>query len=399
MKKILCLVLALLLLTATLTSCASKAEKEFLKQFSYTDEVTNFVFIEVDDFGYIVVELYPDTAPETVENFQNLVEEGFYDGLIFHRVIKNFMIQGGDPKGNGTGGSDENIKGEFSSNGFENNLSHKRGVLSMARSQKPDSASSQFFICHKDSTHLDGDYAAFGEVVYGIETVDAIAEVKTNTSNAKPYTDVVIKEMGFVNTTENYVAAEKTSFKEPNPSALDSFTISENATNYVFLDMGTYGHIVVELYPDTAPETVANFKKLVGEGFYDGLIFHRVIEDFMIQGGDPKGNGTGGSGTNIKGEFSNNDFENNLKHERGVISMARNGSADPVEDAQFFNSASSQFFICHKDSPHLNGNYAAFGKVIFGMDTVDAIAEVETDESNKPLSDIVIKSAQFVTKK
>ncbi|MBQ3000080.1 MAG: peptidylprolyl isomerase [Clostridia bacterium] len=198
--------------------------------------------------------------------------------------------------------------------------------------------------------------------------------------------------MGFVTTTENYVPAEKTSFKEPLP-----FTVSEDTTNYVLFNMGSYGHIVVELYPDVAPETVKNFQKLVSEGFYDGLIFHRVIEDFMIQGGDPKGNGTGGSGTTIKGEFSNNGFENDLKHERGVISMARNGSSDPEVDALYFNSASSQFFICHKDSPHLNGNYAAFGKVIYGMDTVDAIATVATNESNKPLSDVVIQSIKFVT--
>ena len=394
MKKLLCLVLTLFLLSLSLTACATKGEKEMLNLFDYTDEETNFVFIEVDDFGFIVVELYPDTAPETVDNFQDLVEDGFYDGLIFHRVIKNFMIQGGDPKGNGTGGSDENVKGEFSSNGFENNLLHKRGVISMARSADPDSASSQFFICHKDASHLDGEYAAFGEVVYGIETVDAIAEVKTNASNNKPYTDVVIKKMGFVTPTENYVPTEKTSFKEPLP-----FTVSEKTTNYVLLNMGSYGHIVVELYPDVAPETVANFQKLVGEGFYDGLIFHRVIKDFMIQGGDPNGNGTGGSGTNIKGEFSNNGFENNLKHERGVLSMARSGSSKPELDKQYYNSASSQFFICHKDSPHLNGNYAAFGKVIYGMDTVDAIAALETNANNKPLSDVVIKSAQFVTKK
>ena len=197
MKKLLCLSLALILLAFCLTSCASKEERELLKVVSYAEDVTNYVLIEVEEFGYIVVELYPDIAPETVANFQKLVGEGFYDGLTFHRVIKNFMIQGGDPKGNGTGGSDEKIKGEFSSNGVPNNLSHKRGVLSMARSSDPNSASSQFFICHADSAHLDGDYAAFGEVIFGMETVDAIAAVRTN-SNDKPYTAIVIKSMQFV---------------------------------------------------------------------------------------------------------------------------------------------------------------------------------------------------------
>ena len=395
MKKILCLILAILLLTMTLTSCATTGKKALLEEFTYTDEVTNFVCIEVKKFGFIVVQLYPDIAPETVENFQTLVSEGFYDGLTFHRVIKDFMIQGGDPKGNGTGGSDEKIKGEFSSNGFENNLAHKRGILSMARSTDPNSASSQFFICHADASHLDGEYAAFGEVVYGIETVDAIAEVKTNTSNNKPYTDVVIKKMQFVTanseTNPAKVMNSSNSAVKGATAALDSYTLSANKTDYVLLTVKGYGQIVVELSPNTAPETVANFQKLVGEGFYDGLTFHRVIENFMIQGGDPKGNGTGGSDQKITGEFSANGFENTLEHKRGVISMAR-GAYD-------YNSASSQFFICHVDYPSLNGQYAAFGKVVYGMETVDAIAEVATDENDKPLSAVVIESAQFVTKK
>ena len=201
MKKILCLVLALISLALGLTSCASKEERDLLKVVSYTEEVTNYVLIDVEDYGYIVVELYPDVAPQTVENFKTLVGEDFYDGLIFHRVIEGFMIQGGDPQGTGRGGSGKNIYGEFSANGFENNLSHKRGVISMARSNDPDSASSQFFICHADSTDLDGNYAAFGEVIYGIETVDAIAEVRTNSSD-RPISNVKINSMQFVTKNE-----------------------------------------------------------------------------------------------------------------------------------------------------------------------------------------------------
>jgi peptidyl-prolyl cis-trans isomerase B (cyclophilin B) len=128
----------------------------------------------------ITVELYPDVAPITVENFKRLVSEDFYSGIIFHRVIAGFMIQGGDPTGTGMGGSKKTIKGEFKINGVNNTLSHKRGVISMARTQIPDSASSQFFICHADATFLDGQYAGFGAVVEGIETVDAIAAVKTD---------------------------------------------------------------------------------------------------------------------------------------------------------------------------------------------------------------------------
>ena len=141
------------------------------------------VTITMEDGSIMKAELYPDIAPESVNNFISLIKKHFYDGVIFHRVIQNFMIQGGDPLGNGTGGSDETIKGEFSSNGVENNISHKRGVISMARSSDPDSASSQFFIMHQDAPHLDGQYAAFGHVVEGMETVDAIAATPTNFSD------------------------------------------------------------------------------------------------------------------------------------------------------------------------------------------------------------------------
>lgn len=136
----------------------------------------------------IALELYPDIAPITVENFVNLANEGFYDGLIFHRVIAGFMIQGGDPMGIGIGGSGNNIKGEFAANGVNNPLSHKRGVISMARSQNFNSASSQFFIMHADGEFLDGQYAAFGKVTDGIEVVDEIASVATD-RNDKPTTE------------------------------------------------------------------------------------------------------------------------------------------------------------------------------------------------------------------
>lgn len=142
----------------------------------------------------IKLELYPDKAPITVANFEKLVSKGFYDGLCFHRVIKGFMIQGGDPLGNGTGGADEDIKGEFAENGVPNDIKHVRGVISMARSMMPNSASSQFFIMHKDAPHLDGQYAAFGRVVEGIEVVDEIADVATDFRD-KPKTPQIMKKV------------------------------------------------------------------------------------------------------------------------------------------------------------------------------------------------------------
>ena len=152
------------------------------------------VTIQMKDGGVMKAELYPDIAPATVKNFVDLASKGFYNGLIFHRVIFGFMIQGGDPEGTGMGGPGYSIKGEFTANGFRNDLKHTRGVLSMARSMNPDSAGSQFFIMHADYPYLDGQYAAFGKLIEGIEVVDKIASVKTD-YNDRPYEDQVIDFM------------------------------------------------------------------------------------------------------------------------------------------------------------------------------------------------------------
>ncbi len=152
------------------------------------------VTIKMADGGVMKLELYPDIAPKTVENFVSLVEKKFYDGLIFHRVIKGFMIQGGDPEGTGMGGPGYSIPGEFSANGFENNLKHTEGVISMARSMDPDSAGSQFFIMHKNSPHLDGSYAAFGKIIEGMEVVNKIAETKTDWSD-RPMEDQIMESV------------------------------------------------------------------------------------------------------------------------------------------------------------------------------------------------------------
>ena len=152
------------------------------------------VVIEMENGDVIKIELDPSAAPITVANFTELVKEGFYDGLIFHRVIRGFMIQGGDPTGTGMGGSKKNIKGEFAANGVKNPLKHTRGVISMARAMNPDSASSQFFIMHQDAPHLDGSYAAFGKVVEGMEAVDRIASVRTDWRD-KPLEKQVMKRV------------------------------------------------------------------------------------------------------------------------------------------------------------------------------------------------------------
>ena len=220
MKKIICLTIALVLVGLTLVSCNndlvpmepthiaplySQIDRSTIASLDGVTESatpTDYVIIDVAGYGKMVARLYPDVAPETVENFKRLVSEHFYDGIIFHRVVENFVIQCGDPDGDGISDPNETtVKGEFSTNGFENNLKHKRGVLGLARSSAANSGSSQFYICHSSAenvTALDTRYATFGFLVYGYDVLDAIATVDTNASD-KPTTNVVINSIRFAN--------------------------------------------------------------------------------------------------------------------------------------------------------------------------------------------------------
>ncbi len=167
------------------------------------------VTFTMQDGGVIKAELYPEIAPQSVYNFVSLINKKFYDGLIFHRVIKHFMIQGGCPDGTGMGGPGYSIKGEFAINGFKNDLKHTPGVLSMARAQHPDSAGSQFFIMHETSPHLDGSYAAFGKVIEGMDVVNTIAATRTNPWNDRPLTEQVIASVTVDTFGETYPEPEK----------------------------------------------------------------------------------------------------------------------------------------------------------------------------------------------
>lgn len=184
--KFLALSISAALLVGTLAACGSKKDSA-----SKSSGDNSFV-----------ITLYPDVAPITCENFEKLVRDGFYDGLKFHRVVEDFMAQGGDPKGDGTGGSTDTIKGEFSQNGVENTLSHTRGVVSMARSNDPDSASSQFFICYGDESFLDGQYAAFGKVTEGMDVVDSFVKVERSMGSdgavSSPNTDIIMENVKMI---------------------------------------------------------------------------------------------------------------------------------------------------------------------------------------------------------
>ncbi len=197
-KTAIFLLISVIAIVGIFSGCTNESETSddnFMSPYSNDFGDKTYAIIEIEGYGEISLELYADEAPITVANFVKLANSGFYNGLIFHRVINDFMIQGGDPTGTGYGSSDqETIKGEFSENGVKNRISHVRGTISMARSQNYNSASSQFFICQADCTYLDGQYAAFGCVTDGMDVVDKIAAVGVNSSN-RPLTDVVIKSV------------------------------------------------------------------------------------------------------------------------------------------------------------------------------------------------------------
>lgn len=204
-KKWICLGLFLIaMIVCFTTGCEKDFTSGDIEGYHYeeTEEITNYVKIVTNKDKVILIELYPEIAPITVENFQKLVSEHFYDNLTFHRVIANFMIQTGDPTATGAGGSDKKIQGEFSLNGIENTLKHEKGIVSMARSSDYDSASSQFFICVSDNLeYLDGSYAAFGRVIAGYDAVEEISNVQTDGNN-KPTTTQKMETVRFVNVTK-----------------------------------------------------------------------------------------------------------------------------------------------------------------------------------------------------
>ncbi|XMB87008.1 peptidylprolyl isomerase [Mycoplasmatota bacterium WC44] len=380
MKKILT---TLVILVTLLAGCDSTPQEkpitdyQNLPYYGFIKETNPEVTIVFSDKSEIKIQLFPEIAPNTVNNFLALAEDNFYDGIIFHRVIENFVMQGGDPDGTGMGGADYNIVGEFIQNGINNTLQHHRGVISMARSQKLNSASSQFFLVHADSNFLDEAYAGFGGILEGFDVLDKFSTAETD-QNDRPLEEIKIKDV-IVNKKIVSYAKPVTLSKEY--YAAETYLDTNNPRVEITFDDDQV--IELELFPEVAPTTVENFIKLINEEFYNGLTIHRVFKDFAILGGDPDGDGSGGSDETIFGEFKENAFNNNLTHQRGVISMFR------TEEK---NSGSSQFFIITQDTQTLDGDYAAFGFIISGLDVLDSINEIETDDSGNPSSDIIIKS-------
>ena len=354
-------------------------------------------------YGDITVELYPGEVPVTVNNFVFLARQGFYDGVAFHRVLREFMIQGGDPTGTGRGGpgyrfADEQVTRDY-----------LRGTLAMANSG-PDTNGSQFFIMHEDFA-LPKDYTIFGMVTEGWVVLDAIANTAVSArvpggEQSLPLDDIVIQsievregeKISSAPATPIPSAAASASQPTPTPSAAVAAQQPQEANmqwesppamsidtarQYQATLRTTYGDITVELHPSEVPATVNNFVFLARQGFYDGVRFHRIIRGFMVQSGDPTGTGRGGPGYRFADEPVTRDYL------RGTLAMANAGP----------NTNGSQFFIMHQDGG-LPPAYTIFGLVTEGLDVLDAIANSPVSigpggERSLPVEEIVIQSIEI----
>lgn len=373
MKKLLSCALALILVFAacvSLVSCGEIEAEPFEADVSVDTEghALHYVEIKIKGYGTVSVTLDETVAPITVQNFLSLANNGYLNGTPFIRMQEGFVLQSGDASMSKT------IKGEFNSNGWKNELSHKKGVLSMARTNDPDSASSQFFVMIDDYTGLDGEYAAFGWVTAGMNVIEALCADIKSTDFTEDYNGIYmgfLKESAYpIMESVTVVGNNGVEYKEPTPvdknlpsepfQAEVSVNTDGHTLHNVAIKIKYYGTVNLTLDETVAPITVQNFLKIARSGAYNGKTFLRLQHGFVIQGG------AGASSETIKGEFSSNGIENNLLHKKGIISMAR---------ATNKNSATCQFFIMLDKSADLDGDYAAFGWVTSGMNIIEEISK------------------------
>ncbi len=376
---------------------------------TYFETIDNYEMIMISDAHIVYGDSAMDAATKTVfkingeQVYYSYAEDG--DTLTEHRYVDNALFYSStntkeqremtfeeykDEFGMPTGDSIllplpdeafENLKFEVSDDGYLLNFEiSEEDYLEYSRMEVSEPA--HYVVYFDSNAAFKGVHTSMSQIMFEVVSVNSEIDVAIN--NVGTTAQISVPD----DADQYRIPPEFLKIDMSDIDSLDGVALSGGPTDYVMMEIENFGTIVVRLFPDVAPKTVENFKRLVAEGFYDGLIFHRVIKDFMIQGGSPTGEGTGVTEDKIVGEFSQNGITNNLLHKRGVVSMARSND---------FDSASCQFFIMHRDAEHLNGSYAAFGYVIYGMDTVDAIAELDTDANNKPVNDVVISSVRFVT--
>ncbi|MBR1591594.1 MAG: peptidylprolyl isomerase [Ruminococcus sp.] len=402
--------------------------------------------MNIRDYGTVKIRLFPEYAEKGVENFVELAKDGYYDGLTFHRVIKDFMIQGGDPLGNGTGG--KSIWGAKFDGGVDPHLIHAAGAVAYANSGSTATNGSQFYIvtgkvCTDEdfagyaaqglgfsepsmeiyktaggTPFLDGGYTVFGQVFDGLDIIFSIQNVETNSSD-KPLEDVIMDsvKVSEYNGEELKWYISDYDYEPPTEAPVENvpianYTAPEEGETIIDMKIRDYGDVKIKLFPEYAEKGVENFVELAKKGYYDGLTFHRVIKDFMIQGGDPKGDGTGGE--SVWGGSFDGGTDNHLIHSAGAVAYANSGSTS-TDGSQFyivtgetytddmfaeleaygyrFSDNAKEIYLSNGGTPFLDGSYTVFGQVYDGLDVIFKVQEAETDSSNdKPLEDIIIES-------
>ena len=467
-RKILTFLMCGVISAAVLSSCGKEIEveeSETSDSAAQTDvDIANFtapekgetvIIMNIKDYGEVKIKLFPEYADKGVENFVELAKSGYYDGLTFHRVIKDFMIQGGDPLGVGTGG--ESIWGGKFDGGTDPHLIHAAGAVAYANSGSTATDGSQFYIVtgtvsdeatmdyyeangysFSDQAKeiyetvggapwLDGDYTVFGQVYEGLDIIFKIQNVSTDTSNNMPMESVIMESVKvgeydgeeinwYISDYDEY--QQETSSAQPTTSLaeanvpVENFTAPEEGETVVNMKIKGYdGNIKIKLFPEYADKGVENFIGLAEEGYYDGLTFHRVIEDFMIQGGDPDGTGMGGE--SVWGGSFDGGTDPHLIHAAGAIAYANSGST-ATDGSQFyivtgevytqdeiaelesygyqFSDAAKEVYTTAGGTPWLDGSYTVFGQVYEGLDIIFDIQKADTDGNDKPVDDVIIES-------
>lgn len=451
-KKILSFLLCTLMAATVSTSCGKEIEisdngssvaettapaEVDIMNFTAPKDGDTIIEMNIRDYGTVKFRLFPEYAEKGCENFVELAKKGYYDGLTFHRIIKNFMIQGGDPTGTGAGG--ESVWGGEFDGGTDAHLAHVAGALAYANSGATSTDGSQFYIVTgvqkiTDSTFenyesygyafseaqkkiykqvggspmLDGNYTVFGQVIDGLDVVFKAQYVATN-ANDKPLSDLIIDsvKVGEYHGEEIKWYLKDYDYDDPTKTEVVNYTAPVEGETVVNMKIKDYGDVKIKFFPEYAPDGVENFIELAKQGYYNGLTFHRVIKDFMIQGGDPNGNGTGGESV-WGGKFDGGTYFN-LIHAAGAIAYA-NSQGTSTNGSQFYivtgqkydlNTLKSKYsctesaekvYTTYGGTPYLDGKYTVFGQVYDGLDVIFKIQEVNTNDKDKPIEDVIIES-------
>ena len=426
------------------TEATAPAEVE-LMNFTAPKEGDTIIEMNIRDYGTVKFRLFPEYADKGCENFVELAKKGYYDGLTFHRVIRDFMIQGGDPLGTGQGG--ESTWGGKFDGGSDPHLGHVTGALAYANSGAPDEKSaptasdgSQFYIVTGDQNinddtfayyeqygysfsdkqkemykkvggapFLDGNYTIFGQVIDGLDVIFKVQYVPTD-ANDKPLAgDVIIDSVKVTEYKGEELRWYLSDYDYDAPAKADvvNFTAPEQGETVVNMKIKDYGDVKIKLFPEYAPKAVENFVTHAKDGYYNGLTFHRIINEFMIQGGDPEGTGMGGESI-WGGQFDGGKYFN-LIHATGAVAYANSGSTS-TNGSQFYivtgkvydidelrsqaacTPAAEKVYTTYGGTPFLDGGYTVFGQVYDGLDVVLKVQQVETGDSDKPKQDVIIES-------